>query len=90
MQILVSHGRAGIDGRLVHDLRSNQERLSGGFFFFLVDDGSTDGTWQAITSQIAGYPRIIAIKLSRNFGHQVALTAGLPSAKARSLRLDQS
>ena len=31
MQIMVSHGKAGVDGRLMHDLRLNEER--GGFFF---------------------------------------------------------
>jgi polyisoprenyl-phosphate glycosyltransferase len=49
----------------------------------LVDDGSTDGTWHAITSQIGRYPKIVAIKLSRNFGHQVALTAGLSAVNGR-------
>jgi dolichol-phosphate mannosyltransferase len=49
----------------------------------LIDDGSTDGSWDAMTSQIAGYPNIIAIKLSRNYGHQVALTAGLSVVRGR-------
>ncbi len=49
----------------------------------LVDDGSTDGTWDAITSQIARYPNIVAMKLSRNYGHQVALTAGLSAVQGR-------
>jgi dolichol-phosphate mannosyltransferase len=51
----------------------------------LVDDGSTDGTWAAITAHIASYPNIVAIKLSRNFGHQVALTAGLAAVNGRSV-----
>jgi glycosyltransferase involved in cell wall biosynthesis len=51
----------------------------------LVDDGSTDGTWEAITSQIDGHVDIVAIKLSRNFGHQVALTAGLSAVRGRTV-----
>jgi glycosyltransferase involved in cell wall biosynthesis len=47
----------------------------------LVDDGSTDGTWDAITSQIARHPNIVAMKLSRNYGHQIALTAGLSAVR---------
>jgi polyisoprenyl-phosphate glycosyltransferase len=48
-----------------------------GYELILVDDGSTDGTWAAIKSQMAQFPNIVAVKLSRNYGHQVALTAGL-------------
>lgn len=49
----------------------------------LVDDGSTDGTWDAITSQIPSHPNIVAIKLSRNYGHQIALTAGLSAVRGK-------
>src|SRR5690606_5922590 len=42
-----------------------------------VDDGSTDGTWQVL-QQLAGMDRRIALlRLSRNFGKEAALTAGL-------------
>jgi dolichol-phosphate mannosyltransferase len=50
----------------------------------LVDDGSTDGTWQAIVSQLDNR-KMVAIKLSRNFGHQVALTAGLSAVTGRTV-----
>jgi glycosyltransferase involved in cell wall biosynthesis len=43
----------------------------------LVDDGSIDRTWPAILSELNGNKNLIGIRLSRNFGHQVALTAGL-------------
>jgi glycosyltransferase involved in cell wall biosynthesis len=56
-----------------------------GYELILVDDGSTDGTWEAITSQIDGHVDIVAIKLSRNFGHQVALTAGLSAVRGRTV-----
>jgi dolichol-phosphate mannosyltransferase len=47
----------------------------------LVDDGSTDGTWTAIEVAANAEPRIRGIRLSRNFGHQLALTAGLSVAR---------
>ena len=43
----------------------------------VVDDGSTDATWEAIELAAHGDPRVRGLRLSRNFGHQVALTAGL-------------
>lgn len=42
-----------------------------------VDDGSTDRTWPLIEELAAQDPRICGIKLSRNYGHQYALYAGL-------------
>ena len=46
----------------------------------LVDDGSTDGTLAELNALAASDPRVIPCGLSRNFGHQVALTAGLDAA----------
>lgn len=43
----------------------------------LVDDGSSDGTFEVLTRAAASDPRIVAISLSRNFGHQAALCAAL-------------
>jgi len=43
----------------------------------LVNDGSRDGTWPLMQRLAAGDPRLVAINLSRNHGHQLALTAGL-------------
>jgi polyisoprenyl-phosphate glycosyltransferase len=42
-----------------------------------VDDGSTDQTFSILEEAARQDPRIIAISLSRNFGHQAALTAAL-------------
>jgi len=42
-----------------------------------VDDGSTDASWAKIESLMAADPRVGALRLSRNFGKEAALTAGL-------------
>ena len=47
----------------------------------LVDDGSSDGTWQAIKDLANGDSRFIGIRQSRNRGHQCALWAGLMEAR---------
>ena len=51
------------------------------FELVLVDDGSTDRTPAAARPLAARDPRVRVIHLSRNFGHQAALTAGLDHAR---------
>jgi glycosyltransferase involved in cell wall biosynthesis len=43
----------------------------------LVDDGSTDRTWELIQQQCDASPRFRGLRLSRNFGAHTAETAGL-------------
>jgi dolichol-phosphate mannosyltransferase len=43
----------------------------------LINDGSRDDSWAVMQRLSAMDPRLVAINLSRNHGHQLALTAGL-------------
>jgi dolichol-phosphate mannosyltransferase len=43
----------------------------------LVDDGSRDRTWTVVNELAARDPHVVGVRLSRNHGHQLALTAGL-------------
>ena len=52
-----------------------------GSFLLLVDDGSTDGTWDMIKSMSAADPRVRGLALAHNRGHQYALLAGLMEAR---------
>src|SRR5262245_26707264 len=55
----------------------------------LVNDGSKDASWAEMKALREGDPRIVAVNLSRNYGHQIALSAGLSLAKGqRVLILD--
>lgn len=45
--------------------------------FLLIDDGSTDTTWELIREQCDASPRFRGLRLSRNFGEHTAATAGL-------------
>lgn len=55
----------------------------------LVDDGSRDSTWQQLQALAQSDGHVVAARLSRNFGHQLALSAGLQlSAGARVLIVD--
>lgn len=51
----------------------------------LVDDGSSDGTWDAIAAYQKNDNRIQGLRLVRNFGHQSALLAGLFYANGRAV-----
>jgi dolichol-phosphate mannosyltransferase len=51
------------------------------FELVLVDDASRDSTPVLVAELAAGEPRVRVIHLSRNFGHQAALTAGLEHAR---------
>lgn len=57
------------------------KQLSVDVSVILIDDGSTDHTPQIIFTTIQGRRNYSAIFLSRNFGHQAAITAGLAEAK---------
>jgi len=46
----------------------------------LVNDGSTDRTLEYLAEWVAADPRVKVLHLSRNFGHQIATTAGLDHA----------
>lgn len=51
------------------------------FEILLVDDGSTDGTWFKLKMLSEEIPGIKALRLSRNFGKEAALCAGLEAAR---------
>jgi polyisoprenyl-phosphate glycosyltransferase len=55
-------------------------RMDGSAEVVLVDDGSADSSWNLISEIVARDPRFKAIGFSRNFGHQMAITAGMDHA----------
>src|SRR5438094_5345755 len=65
---------------LEHRLTALFAQLDGPCEAILVDDGSTDGSFDLMALINARDPRFRVIRLSRNFGHQIAITAGLDAA----------
>jgi dolichol-phosphate mannosyltransferase len=51
----------------------------------VVDDGSTDGTWPLVCELAARDPRILGIRLRRNFGKAAALSAGFHAAEGERI-----
>jgi dolichol-phosphate mannosyltransferase len=65
---------------LVERLRSVLDGVSSEWEVVLVDDGSLDGTYERAVAEHQRDSRVKIVRLSRNFGHQVALSAGLDVA----------
>jgi polyisoprenyl-phosphate glycosyltransferase len=61
------------------------ERLPISFEIIFVDDGSNDGSLAAIQGFSTADERIQILELARNFGHQVAITAGLDFSRGRAV-----
>ncbi len=66
--------------RLIGRIKSLLRRLDGETEAIFVDDGSHDGSVKYLRDVAAADPRFRLIELSRNFGHQIAITAGMDAA----------
>lgn len=53
----------------------------------LVDDGSSDLSWGIIAQAAAADPRILGVRLRRNHGHQLALSAGIAASTGERVLL---
>ncbi|HZI54289.1 MAG TPA: glycosyltransferase family 2 protein [Chitinophagaceae bacterium] len=62
---------------LVNRIKQTVSQITGTFEIILVDDGSSDSSWETLESIAHEQSNITAIKLSRNFGQHAAIAAGL-------------
>ena len=65
---------------LLEDVKSALEKAGCRFELLLIDDGSSDATWEKIKTAAGTAPSLRAVRLSRNFGKELALCAGLERA----------
>lgn len=61
--------------------------LHGNFEFVIVDDGSTDNTWEVVSQVASETNQVRGLKLSRRFGKELAITAGLEHAQGQAVIL---
>jgi glycosyltransferase involved in cell wall biosynthesis len=62
-------------------VRQSLESCGISYELVLVDDGSSDDSWEIIRAEAKAVPAFLALRLSRNFGKESALCAGLEHAQ---------
>ncbi|MFH2139920.1 MAG: glycosyltransferase family 2 protein [Pseudomonadota bacterium] len=75
------YGCIGCLDQLCLQLEESLATITSRFEIILVDDRSPDNAWSKITVLQAAYPSVKGIRLSRNFGQHIAITAGLAAAR---------
>lgn len=60
--------------------RDAMEQMGYPYEIIYIDDGSRDGTWEILSGIADENPQVTALRFSRNFGHQLAVTAGMDAA----------
>jgi glycosyltransferase involved in cell wall biosynthesis len=78
--VIPAYNEARSLGALVPDILTTLQRLSPQVELIVVDDGSRDHTAAVMQTLCATHPEVIYLKLSRNFGKEPALTAGIDAA----------
>lgn len=78
--VVPAYNEEGVIQELAVRLIDVMDGLDGDSEAILVDDGSRDRTWERMIEVARDEPRFRLVRLSRNFGHQIALTAGVDVA----------
>jgi polyisoprenyl-phosphate glycosyltransferase len=83
--VVPMYNEEAIVGELGSRLAAVMDEFDGPCETILVDDGSRDATYPLMLELRSMDPRFKVIELSRNFGHQVAITAGLDVASGEAV-----
>ena len=80
-----AYNEAGNLGQVVPHVLEALTALSPRVELIIVNDGSRDTTAQVLADLCAVHPQLVALNLSRNFGKEAALTAGIEAARGDAL-----
>jgi len=69
----------------IHRILGHVEAITQDCEIIVVDDGSTDKTWAELKRLHDVEPKVLGVRLSRNFGKDYALSAGLERARGRAV-----
>lgn len=83
--VIPAYNEEGNVAAICSALQSVLDPMGLSWEIILSDDGSRDGTWEAIKQSHTADPRVVGVRLSRNFGHQYALLAGLHRAQGAAV-----
>jgi polyisoprenyl-phosphate glycosyltransferase len=79
--VMPAYNEAGNLGQVVPHVLSTLGQLSSQIELIVVNDGSRDATEQVLKELCDAHPQLVALNLSRNFGKEPALTAGIEAVK---------
>ena len=83
--VIPTYNEAGVVEQSYERLCTALASVPHDFTFLYVNDGSTDGTAASLEALAARDHRVHTIELSRNFGHQAALTAGIDASTSEAV-----
>lgn len=83
--VVPAYNEQGNLRKLYSELSSVLSQIESSWELIFVDDGSRDGTWAEAESLHQEDCRVLGVRLSRNFGHQYALVAGLAQARGDAI-----
>ncbi|HOJ01056.1 MAG TPA: glycosyltransferase family 2 protein [Anaerolineaceae bacterium] len=72
-------------GEFYKVLKSVMDTVEGAWELLLIDDGSTDGSREVIVDLAAQDSHVVPLIFTRNFGHQIAVTAGMDHAQGDAI-----
>jgi len=85
--VVACHNEADNIPELLARLHAVFDRIQMACEVVLIDDGSTDATLAVARRAAAEHPELVVVELSRNFGHQAAVTAGFELARGKAIIL---